>query len=152
MAVFVTTCWLGALLALAATTANPVTVNRSQLLAADAVVVARADLATVRDDTVSIDVGQILAGRDLPPSLRIIDAETGRFQKGSRYLIPLQKSADGYAVTPVPKLKLEATPRGLVLVPFDDGEGRTAVFYPATEDVLRATERILTTEAAKPYP
>lgn len=152
LAVLVTTCWLGSLLVLAVATANPVTVNRSQLLAADAVVVARADLTTLRNDTVAIDVDEVLSGRDLPPSLRIIDAETDRFHAGSQYLIPLQKTADGYAVAPVPKLQLKATPRGLVLVPFEDREDRTAVFYPASADVLRAAERIVTTKTARPYP
>lgn len=149
----VTTCWLVALLGLAVTTANPVTVNRSQLLAADAVVLAEADRGSVRANTIAIEVDEVLWGRHLPRTVRIVSEETDRFESGVRYLVPLHATQDGYAVAPVPKLRLQAGARGLVLTPAeDDGDKRTAVFYPATDDVLQAAERILTTQTARPYP
>lgn len=152
VAVTATTAWLAALLALVVTTANPVTVNRSQLLAADAVVVADADLGSVRGPTVMIQVEKTLAGRILPRTLRIVSEDVDRIEEGKPYLFPLSATRDGYAVAPVPQLRIQAGPHGLVLTPIEDGDERTAVFYPATEDVLQAAERILTTEAVRPYP
>jgi len=152
VAVAVTSLWLVALLLLAVRTANPVTLNRGQLLASDAVIVARPDLATVRDDTVEIAVTSRRAGRDVPSSLRLGNASIKQFRAGVSYLIPLKAEGRGYEVAPVPTLRLRPSPQGPVLQPVVDPENRTAVFYPASDDVLRTAERILATRTARPYP
>ncbi|HEX6984376.1 MAG TPA: hypothetical protein VF170_03315 [Planctomycetaceae bacterium] len=153
LAAALTACWLAALLLLAVTTANPVTVNREQLLASDAVVVAVSDLSSARDGVVPLRVERVLAGGGVPESIRLREAGTDRLKDGSRFLVPLKRTNGGYVVTPVPPLRLERTSRGYAVArdPHPEPEEGAAFVYPATDDVLRVAERILATGTPRPY-
>jgi hypothetical protein len=131
LAALVTAVWFAVLLVLAATTANPVTLNRQQLLASDVVVVAAADPGAAREGFVSLRIEDRLAGREVPTRLRVGGIELRRLEGAERHLVPLRLTPGGWVVTP--------TPYGQPLV------------YPATEETLRVAKEILTTGAPRPY-
>jgi hypothetical protein len=124
--------WFAFLVALAVLTANPVTVDREQLLDSDAVVAATPTASAAR--SVTLRVEKTLAGLNVPDTLRAETDEPQRLTAGRRYIVPLRRTADGYAVTPAP--------RSLKYAP---------LVYPATDDALRAAEKILATAAPDPY-
>jgi hypothetical protein len=126
--------WLGFLVFLATWTANPVTVNRAQLLLSDAVVVATPQPPKPQARSVSLRIEKVLAGKDVPEAFRVSGVEPARFSKAGRYLVPVRETGRGFIVTPAP-INREGVP----------------LVYPATEDALRVAEKILATAAAKPY-
>lgn len=126
--------WLGFLALLAVRTANPVTVNRAQLLLSDAVVVATPQPPGSQGRSVPLRIEQVLAGEGVPGSLRLSGAKPDRFPPGGRYLVPLRETGRGFVVTPAPI----------------DREGVPLV-YPATPDAVQAAEKILATASVKPY-
>lgn len=126
--------WFTFLVVLAVLTANPVTVDRDQLLSsdADAVVVATPTASAAR--SVTLRVEKPLAGLNLPETLRVETDEPQRFESGRSYIVPVRRTADGYAVTPAPPALKHAP-----------------LVYPATDDALKAAEKILSTAAPDPY-
>ena len=135
MVSLITAGWIGALLFLAATTANPITVNREQLLSSDAVVV------SVADDSAEVGMGlfveQILVvqpGVSIPSPLRVGGVEKERFEPGTRYVVPLKRDGQRWIVAPAPAA-------------FDN----EPLVYPGTRETVQVAEKILSTAAAKPY-
>lgn len=125
--------WLSSLALLALRTANPVTVNRAQLLEADAVVVATPQ-PVKKGHVASLRVERSLAGSDLPVTLDVGGIERERFSRAVPYLVPLRRTENGYVVTPAPTA-LNSEP----------------LVYPATDEAVRVAEVILNTRTAKPY-
>lgn len=123
--------WLGSLAVLALRTANPVTVNRAQLLSSDAVVIAEPGGGS--GWSVVLRVDSTLAG-DVPEEVRAGGVEPERFAAGGRFLVPLRETDAGFVVTPAPPAL-----KGVPLV------------YPATDETVRAAKEILATASAKPY-
>lgn len=133
-AAVVAAIWLSLLAVLALRTANPVTVNRGQLLASDAVVVATPRQGRSRGRVVSLRIDKSLVGEDLPATLQVGGVEPGRFSDPGPYLVPLRRTENGFDVTPAPPAL-----------------NRAPLVYPATAEVVRMAEVILATAAAKPY-
>lgn len=129
--------WLAALLTLALLTANPVTVNRTQVLTAETVVVGTAEPSA---GAVRLRVETTLAGRPTGDEISVAGPGAERFDRGGRYVVPLRRRPDGdsyeVALTPRPNREVE---RGEPLV------------YPATPDVIRTVESIVADRAPKPY-
>lgn len=126
--------WIGFLVWLAVRTANPVTVNRAQLVTSDAVVIATVEPTQASSRSVSLRIEKVLAGQLDEETLRVGGVEPGRFSAGGRFLVPLRETDHGFVVTLAP-----VTQEGVPLV------------YPATDDALRAAEKILATGTDKPY-
>jgi len=126
--------WLSALALLAVRTANPVTLNRWQLLDSDAVVVATPQPIDGESRHVSLSIERVLAGGALPDALRLGGVEATRFEKPGRYIVPLHETGHGFAVTPAPPA-LNGAP----------------LVYPATAEAVRMAEEILATGEARPY-
>ena len=145
--------WLVALLVLAIRTANPETLNRSQLLTADAVVIARPDEPRTSERAIPLVVERVLAGGELPShiTVRVTDDNARYFGDSTPYLIPLRRAGANFVVAPVPTLHRDPSARGIVMVPVETAEAK-GVFYAATDDTRQAAERILATGAQKPYP
>ncbi len=130
----VATAWLAFLAFLAFRTANPVTLNRAQLLSSDAVVIASPLPGSGKSGINTLRVEKVLAGVGVPDAVRFGVVEPERFSQAGRYVVPLRESEGGYVVTP--------TPPALNGVP---------LVYPATEDAVRAAEEILKTASDRPY-
>lgn len=126
--------WIAFLVWLAVRTANPVTVNRAQLLMSDAVVIATVQPSGSSSRSVSLRIDKVLAGRLESETLRVGGVEPGRFSHGGRFLVPLRETDHVFVVTLAP-----VTQEGVPLV------------YPATDDALRAAEKILATGTDTPY-
>ena len=136
--------WLAILVAMAVRTANPVTVNRAQLLESDALVVAVAEPSSgSAARTVTLRVERKIAGVAVPQTVVVPWPDPGRFSAGTAYLVPLRRTEDrtGFLVTPAPMPSDSKRP-------ISDWE----FIYPATPDVLRHVEAILETGVAQPYP
>ena len=127
-----TAVWFLFLLLTAIETANPVTVNRKQLLASDALVVAVPGPSS--DGAVSLTVERSLAGVRLDGPLEVGGIEPERFAGGGAFLVPLIRKRDGYLVTPAPAA-LNGTP----------------LVYPANDETLRAAEAIVAARSPNPY-
>lgn len=123
--------WFAFLALLAVFTANPVTLNRQQLLDADVVVLGVADGEPV-NDVAMFSVYRILAGQ-APKHLRLANVSSKRVQSGGRYILPLRNLDGKYAVAPTPPAYQSAP-----------------LIYPATDEAIRAAEQILVT-AEDPY-
>jgi hypothetical protein len=124
--------WLAILLILAVLSANPVTINREQILASDAVIVG------VRDRTGTGDwirVEQQLAGRGVPSRLQLPHFEKNAFGDLAQFVIPLRRTRDSFEITPAP--------------PALDGK---RLVYPASPESLEAVAKILATGDERPYP
>jgi len=122
--------WLLILAGLSLWTANPVTVNRKQLLLADAVIVAE-----IVEPTGKIKVSSVLKGRadgDLQPDSSLSVRRAGdHWTAGESRVLPLRRDADGnWTIAPAP---LPDT------VHLD---------YPANEDVLEQVDEILQRSAS----
>ncbi|MCG6155486.1 hypothetical protein [Rubinisphaera margarita] len=117
--------WLLILAGLSLWTANPVTVNREQLLLADAVIIAE-----IVEPTGEVKVSSILKGRadgDLQPESRVSIHRAGdHWNAGENRVLPLTRDANGnWTIAPAP---LPDT------VHLD---------YPATDEVLEQVDEIL---------
>ncbi len=103
--VAITLVWMLALISLAVTTANPVTLNQLQILQADYVVAAT--IVDLKSGRVKV---QSEFKQNAPlEAIRIANLETARARAGESYLIPISKSAvpfnagkldETYRVTP----------------------------------------------------
>jgi hypothetical protein len=120
--------WLGLVL-LALLTANPVTINREQVLKADAIVEAAVTnlakgeirIQRVQNDRGTLDV----------PTLRLPNLAETKAEPGATYLIPLSRTGIGYEVTRT------SLPGQLPLV------------YPATPETAEQLQRHLSANAAQ---
>lgn len=126
--------WFGFLAVLTVTTANPVTVNRHQLLSSDSVVVGEFDVSSLRGSTATLRVHETLAGHEVASTLAVAGVERARIAGGGTYVIPLRGSGPDYRVTPAPAAFKEAP-----------------LVYPATDDVRRIVEEILIRQSPQPY-
>jgi hypothetical protein len=149
IAVAAAAIWLGFLLLLAVRTANPVTVNREQLLASDAVVVGVPERRS--EDGVGLAIEETLRGEDLPPLVSVTGLGTERLEPDERQLVALLRDGDRFVITPVPPLRLERTPHGIDTARIPGGPPGTRFVYPATSEALAAAKRILASESPRPY-
>jgi hypothetical protein len=114
--------WCALLACLVLTTANPVTLNRRQILEADAVVTAQVlDSATGRCRIVNT-----WSGTALPDDTLVAHLDETAATPGGEWILPLAKRGDGFEVLP------SRLPSGARLV------------YPATPEAVRQLEEILT--------
>jgi hypothetical protein len=125
--------WVIFLAVLALLVANPVTINREQMLSSDAVIVAVRDGGAENDESVQVE--KVLAGRGVPSHLRLPHFSESAAKGVSRFVIPLLRTRDSFEITPAP--------------PALDGK---RLVYPATPETVDAVTRILATGAARPYP
>ena len=116
--------WIAALAALAVFTANPITLNREQIMTSDAVVTARVldpAAGTVAVEKVWKSRTELTAER-----LALDNLDKGRIRAGALYLVPLSRvRADRYEVT---RTQLP---------------NQQPLVYPATDDAVRQLEAIL---------
>jgi len=116
-------CWLSLLFWMAATSGNPVVLNKVQLLRSDCVV------------TVEVTNGQIASvlrvWRGDAPTLPIALSLDELLQDGE-YIVPLVRAADQFAVTPLPLM--------------NEGE-EVRVVYPLTAQSRSQLESLLGTES-----
>lgn len=113
-----------------AKTANPVTLNRLQILAADVVVAAEfSDVATGVLTVVETHHGEQISNGS---QLSLSELKSADFEEGDRLLLPLSKkvlsgdsTADVYSITP-----------NLI------GSGKP-LYYPATDDAIEQLQKIL---------
>jgi hypothetical protein len=124
--------WLGVLLVLAFLAANPVTVNRTQILQSDAVVVGTPDGPA--PSGVWLRVEKTLFGGPLPSRILIEGPSPAGFERNTQLVAPLQRVNDAFIVTPTPPAL-----KGAVLV------------YPPQPETLDAITKILTTGTDRPY-
>jgi hypothetical protein len=115
--------WGLALGGMALFTANPVTLNREQVLRSDAV---------IRGDVVDLEEGQVQVERLWPvrrpvegESLRLANLKATKASNGEAYLMPVSRTADGYEVT---RTSLP---------------GEVPLIYPATNEAEAQLERVL---------
>jgi hypothetical protein len=121
--------WLTALVVLVVTTANPVTLNRRQVLQSRVIV--EAEVADASRETCSVQRSWPV-GLGVGTDIRIEGLTSLHLQPETRYLIPLNTTDAGtYRVTPV-----------------HDGSDDLRV-YPASADAVTQLEQILTQEAAR---
>ena len=133
IAVVLVGAWLVVLSVLAVLMANPVTINREQILGSDAIIVGvRVAEAKDRD---AIRVEKVLAGRGVPPELQLPHFDENAVDHAVRFLIPLRRTRDSFEITPAPA----------------ELDGRRLV-YPASSETLDAVAKILTTGDERPYP
>ena len=106
---------------MAAFTANPITINREQVLLADAVLLAD---VTAADE---IRVARIWSQRRPVPAetLRLDNLAATRARIGKRYLIPISRTPSGFQVTPT------ALP------------GQVPLVYPQTSEAEEQLDRVL---------
>lgn len=114
--------WALFLALLAAYTANPVTLNREQILASSYVVT-----ATVAGDPAEgrVSVEREWKKQALSGTVAVIDLPAAGARRGTAYLIPLSRSDDALRVTEAP-----------------DSTGAPLI-YPATPDALKQLRTIL---------
>ena len=124
--------WFAALTTLALRTANPVTVNREQLLAAEAVVVGTLEAPPTAAGAASFRMRATLAGTGFDDKLDVAGVAGNRLAAGTDYVLPVRRSGTGYRLVP--------TPAGAPLV------------YPATPETLKVVTDILRTDDPRPYP
>lgn len=118
---------------LAMLTANPVTINRAQLLDSDLVVVGRVTRISATG-VGEVTIENVLRGVDVPETLRVAHLPEV-VRAGGRYLLPLRRRGTRFEITPAPA-----------------HAEKTWLVYPAREDVLRVAETLLETRTARPYP
>ena len=132
-AVSIVTLWLLGILVAALLSANPTTLNRSQLLASDAVVVGYVD-SVADSGTAAIQTREILSGEGVPARFELSHAGN-LVNPGEEYLFPLQHNREGIQITPAPA---RAEKQWLV--------------YPVHEQVLPTAKEILESQPEIPYP
>lgn len=131
--------WLVALGILALQTANPVTLNRWQLLHSDVVLVGSVSkisanhVASVRVETVLAN--RRLIGRDDLPETLHLTKGIAHLEPGKTYLLPLSRRESRLEITAAPLAADE-----------------TWIAYPASPKVIEDAKRILAAQPAKPYP
>lgn len=138
IAIVLVGAWLAFLSVLALLSANPVTINREQILASDAVIVGVRDVER-RDPERRIGdwvrVEQQLAGRGVPSRLLLPHFAEHAAAQASAFVIPLRRTRDSFEITPAPEAL----------------DGRRLV-YPASPETLETVAKILATGDARPYP
>ncbi len=117
--VVIALCWLSLLVWMAATTGNPVVLNKVQLLRSDCVVTAEVTSGQIAS------VLRVWTGD--APTLPITLSLEELLQDGE-YIVPLVRAADQFAVTPLPLL--------------NDGK-ELRVVYPLTEPTRAQLESLL---------
>lgn len=131
--------WLVTLGILALRTANPVTLNRSQLLQSDVVLVGRV-VEISQSRVAHVKVESILASRpgvlgdDIPATLHLTRG-IEQLEPDRPFLLPLTREA----------LRLEITPAPLAA-------DETWIAYPASPRVIQVAKKILAAQPAQPYP
>jgi len=121
--------WGSCLLSLAIFTANPLLLNRDQVLRADGVVSATIS----RTDPASVSVTKEWKNHQLPRTLRLKSLLPLHLKPEHEYLIPISKvGSDTYAVTPT---RLPDQPR---------------LVYPVSRESVRQLREILSETVAKP--
>ena len=125
--------WLLTLAVLAALTANPITINRTQILSSDALAVGRVANVSSRG-VAEITIENVLAGGTVPPTIHL--ARTADVLAVDRtYLLPLRRGAAGWEVTPAP-----------------DRAEETYLVYPAQDEVIHSAMELWESRAERPYP
>ncbi len=127
-AAIVTVAWCVMLITMAWLTANPVTLNRDQILRADFVV-------TGKVESEPASVGQVAVSREwktngLSGTIHVENLAEAKARPGATYLIPLSRSTTGYRVTDAR---------------LDDG---APMIYPETPTAIEQLEAILPDHAA----
>jgi len=125
--------WLAFLLTLAVVSANPVTVNREQILSSDAVIVGSRDGGAGNGNWIRVE--RQLAGRGVPSRLRLPHFDESAFGGSDQFVIPLRRTRDSFEITPAP--------------PALD---RKRLVYPVSPETLDAVADLLATGDARPYP
>lgn len=125
--------WLASLTVLAFLAANPVTINREQILSSDAVIIGVRDAGTGDGDRVRVE--RQLAGRGVPSHLRLSGFAESASGNASRFVIPLRRTRDSFEITPAPETL----------------DSRRFV-YPASPETLEAVAKVLATGDERPYP
>ena len=132
-ATIVAITWLLTLAVLAVLTANPITINRAQILSSDALAVGRVTNVSARG-IAEIEIEEVLAGGTVPPTIQL--ARTADvLAVGRTYLLPLQRVSSGWEVTPAPTRAEE-----------------TYLVYPAGQEVIRHAAELWKSRSERPYP
>lgn len=127
------TLWIGFLVVLAIWYANPVTLNRRQVLDSDLVISGRVrDLAAGEVEVIKTYLGTAPAALITVTNLN----ETGA-QAGETYLLPLVQTATGQSVE---ELAYKVTPTGLPH-PQRPGGGLPLI-YPQSSEVLQQLQEL----------
>ena len=121
VAIVLACAWISALAVLAFTQANPVTLNRDQILRSEVVVAARID--SVADGTATVE--QQWRDRDPLSAITILNLQETAASNGDTYILPLERGRSGYKVV-------------AAHVP-----DRPYLVYPATESTLEQLEQLL---------
>jgi hypothetical protein len=128
VAAALTVAWCAILIVMAWLTANPVTLNRDQILRADFVVTGKVESDTA---TGEVSVSREWKKNALTGAIHVENLEDAQAQRGATYLLPLSHSSTGYRVTPA-RLANSA-----------------ALVYPATPAAIDQLEKILADRSAK---
>ena len=121
LAAVIAILWPAALALLVLTTANPITLNRRQILEADAVVTAQ----VIDLESGTCRIVKQWSGENLPHDLVVSKLTEAGIQPAGEWILPLVRSSDGWEVIP---LRLPSQPR---------------LVYPATADAVRQLQEIL---------
>jgi hypothetical protein len=123
-----TACWCVTLIVMACLTANPVTLNRDQVLRADFVVTGKVESAPALGD---VSVSREWTKKGLSGKIHVENLEDAGARRGETYLLPLSLAGTGYRVT----------------------EARLAnsavLIYPDTPTAIDQLEQILADRSAK---
>jgi hypothetical protein len=122
-----TVCWCAILIVMACLTANPVTLNRDQILRADFVITGR----VVSEPA----IGEVSVSREwkknrLTGTIHVENLTDARVRQGETYLLPLSPSSTGYRVT-------------------EERLAKAVLIYPATSEAIDQLEQILADRSAK---
>jgi hypothetical protein len=127
-AVTLTVVWCAILIGMAYLTADPVTLNRDQILRADFVITGKVDSDPA--------IGEVTVAREwkkdgLTGRIHVENLEDARAHRGATYLLPLSHASTGYRVTDA---RMANAP---------------ALIYPATGVATNQLEAILSDRSAK---
>jgi hypothetical protein len=126
-AAVITVIWCVILFVMAWLTANPITVNRDQVLRADFVVTGKVDSEPASGQ---VSVSQEWKHNGLSGTIRVENLDDARVQRGKTYLMPLSRTGSGYGITQA----RHADP--------------AAVVYPATPEAIEQLKEILADKSA----
>jgi hypothetical protein len=123
-----TVCWCATLIVLAWRTANPVTLNRDQILRADFVITGKIESEPA---TGQVSVSREWKKNGLTGTIHVENLPDARARRGETYLLPLSPVSTGYRVT---QARLDNS---------------AALVYPATPTAIGQLEQILADGSAK---
>jgi hypothetical protein len=125
---FVAIAWGAILIVMACLTANPVTLNRDQILRADLIITGKVESETASGE---VSVSREWTRNGLTGTIHVENLDDAHVRRGETYLLPLSPASTGYRVTDA-RLTNAA-----------------ALAYPATPTAIEQLEQILADRPGK---